>query len=61
MENKNAIYRKRYYDKNREKIIQHLYENRLCEVCQKEYPLYQLSKHRKTMKHINNEIKMKNA
>ena len=59
MQNKNSVYCKKYYDKNREKIIQHLYEKRMCEVCQREYPLYHLSKHRTSMKHINNLSKMK--
>ena len=39
---------KRYY----EQIIAHLTEKRMCEVCMREYPLYELSRHRKTNKHI---------
>ena len=56
---KRAENRKRYYEKNKEKIIEHLYERRFCEACQREYALYQLSKHRKSKKHINNCSKMK--
>ena len=43
-----------YYYQNREKIIAHLGEPRLCEVCNREYALYNLSRRRKSMKHIIN-------
>ena len=54
MTDKRALYCKKYYDSNKEKIIKHLGEKRLCEVCQREYNLYNLSRHRKSMRHINN-------
>ena len=54
MTDKRALYCKKYYDSNKEKIIKHLGEKRLCEVCQREYNLYNLSRHRKSTKHINN-------
>ena len=38
---------KRYYEQNKVKIIAHLTEKRMCEVCMREYPLYELSRHRK--------------
>ena len=43
---------KRYYEQNKLKIIAHLQEKRMCEVCMREYPLFELSRHRKTNKHI---------
>ena len=43
---------KRYYEQNKVKIIAHLTEKRMCEVCMREYPLYELSRHRKTNKHF---------
>ena len=58
MTDKRAFYCKKYYDNNKEKIIKHLGEKRLCEVCKREYNLYNLSRHRKSMRHINNLNKM---
>ena len=52
-----ADHSKKYYDKNRIKIIEHLKTKILCEVCNQLYPLYALSRHRKTLKHINNSKK----
>ena len=54
MTDKKVSYNKMYYDKNREKIIKHLGEKKLCEVCQREYPLYHLYRHFKSKKHIDN-------
>ena len=53
---------KNYYEKNKEKIMKHLYEERLCKYCNRFYRLCKLSSHNKTMKHINNvkkEIRLK--
>ena len=50
---------KDYYDKNREKIMHHLNEKRLCEACNQEYPQHHLYRHFKSMKHIQNLAKPK--
>ena len=47
-------YNKKYYAAHKQQIIAHLGEKRLCEVCKREYHLYNLSRHRKSLKHINN-------
>ena len=52
-------YNKKYYDNNKEKIIKHLYEYRTCNICNRDYRLYQLSRHYKTNRHIN-ILKQKN-
>ena len=53
------IYNKTYYAQNKQKIIAHLGEQRLCEVCNRNYALYKLSRHRKSIKHIKNLEKIK--
>ena len=56
-------YNKIYYQKHRDYVIEHLKELRYCECCNQSYHLYQISKHKKTLKHIinnnnyNNHIK----
>ena len=52
-------YNKTYYKQNKQKIIAHLGEQRLCEVCNRNYALYNLSRHRKSIKHIKNLEKIK--
>jgi len=54
MENKKSISNKKYYEKNYEKIFEHLKQKRLCEVCNRECGLYNLSNHRKSKIHIKN-------
>ena len=67
MENKRlkkAENNRKYYDKHREKIIEHQKEKRLCTFCNQSYPLYHMSKHNKTIKHIDNvknDIRLKNS
>ena len=40
MENKKSISNKKYYEKNYEKIFEHLKQKRLCEVCNRECQLH---------------------
>ena len=57
MENKRekkAQENKTYYENNKDKIIHHQKEKRLCTYCNRSYPLYHMSKHNKTIKHITN-------
>ena len=53
MENKKSISNKNYYEKNYEKILEHLKQKRLCEVCNREYSLFNLSRHRHTKIHLS--------
>ena len=50
---------RKYYLENKEKIIQHQYEKRLCIYCNRSYNIYDMSRH-ETIKHITNK-KMKNT
>ena len=67
MENKKVLKskaNKKYYEKNKQKIIEHQKEKRFCTFCNWSYSLYDMSKHNKTIKHIrnvNNEISLKNS
>ena len=57
MENKKELKakaNKKYYENNKDKIIQHQTEKRLCVYCNRSYPLYHMSKHNKSVKHITN-------
>ena len=49
-----SISNKKYYEKNKEKIMEHLKEMRLCEVCNREYRLHLLSRHNHTKLHLKN-------
>ena len=63
MENKReriAVNNKRYYEKNREKIINHLKQYVYCDICAKSYMLAALSTHRKTQLHKRLSEKYKN-
>ena len=51
-------YNKKYYAEHKEEIIAHLGEKRFCEACNRYYHLYNLSRHNKSTKHLNNS-KMK--
>ena len=48
-------YNKAYYAEHKEYVYEHLKELRHCDVCNRDYCLYMMSKRRKTLKHINNE------
>ena len=45
-------YNKKYYDKNKENIINHLKHKQLCELCNREFSLSSLSKHNKSKLHL---------
>ena len=47
-------YNKAYYAKHKVYVYEHLKQLRHCDVCNRDYCLYMMSKHRKTDKHINN-------
>ena len=55
-----SVINKKYYEKNKEKIMEHLREMRLCEVCNREYHLYLFCRHNKSKKHLINLEKSKN-
>lgn len=52
-------YNKKYYENNKEKIIDHLLQPVCCEYCDKTITLGALSKHNKSKKHLRN-IEIKN-
>ena len=61
MSDKKAVYNKTYYTKHKEAIIKHLEQKVLCVVCDHEYSLSHLSRHRKSNKHkLNSERGLKN-
>ena len=45
-------YNKKYYDKNKDKIINHLKQKQLCELCNREFSLSSISKHNKSKNHL---------
>ena len=45
-------YNKKYYDKNKDKIINHLKQKQLCELCNREFSLASISKHNKSKIHL---------
>ena len=48
------ISQKKYYDKNRDRLIELQYKDVFCEACNLTTKLYRLSKHKKTAKHLKN-------
>ena len=49
-----TAYNLKYYTQNKQKIILHLGERRMCDVCNREYALYNLSRRRKSKKQLKN-------
>ena len=47
-------YNKTYYEKHKDYVYEHLKTLQYCECCNQSYHLYQISKHKKTLKHITN-------
>ena len=45
-------YNKKYYDNNKEKIINHLKQKKQCELCNREFCIASISKHRKSRMHL---------
>ena len=49
-----SVSNKKYYEKNKENIMEHLKEMIVCEVCNREYHLYLLSRHNHAKLHLKN-------
>ena len=52
MNNKKSEYNKTYYEKNKQKIIDHLKEKQICEICNRQFAIANISRHNKTKIHI---------
>lgn len=52
-------YYKKYYNENYDKILGNLMRKVVCPCCDKEFPFTNMSRHKKTKKHLKNEIKKK--
>ena len=47
-----TAYNKKYYENNKEKIMNHLKQKQLCELCNREFSLASISKHNKSKNHL---------
>ena len=47
-----TAYNKNYCDNNKEKIINHLKQKTICELCNREFNIASISKHKKSKIHL---------